>query len=145
MTEMVAKLDDMGKPVWVALTVLSLVVFWPIGLAVLAFLLSSGRLGGHRGRMCGSRMSHHRWTRPYPATGNAAFDEYREHTLVRLEEEQEEFQEFLRQLRMAKDRTEFDRFMRGRRAHDVEPEPEDEGDASAGDPGRVEAGWMAGP
>ncbi len=128
MTQMVAKLDDMGKPVWVALTVLSFVIFWPVGLAMLAFLLSSGRLGGDRGGACMSRVSRHRagWARPYPATGNAAFDEYREQALTRLEEEQQEFQEFLKQLRLAKDRTEFDRFMKERRVHDIEPEGPDE-------------------
>ena len=61
-----------------------------------------------------------RWPRPYHSSGNIAFDEYREQTLQRLEEEQREFKEFLRQLRMAKDRTEFDRFMAKRRERAAE-------------------------
>jgi hypothetical protein len=129
MTTMVAKLDDMGTPVWVALLVLSFVVFWPVGLALLAFLVSSGRLGSHRGAWCSGRVSRHRerWTRPYPHghSGNTAFEEYREQAMHRLEEEQQEFHDFLKQLRMAKDRTEFDRFMADRAA---QPEDDEESD-----------------
>jgi len=40
-----------------------------------------------------------------------AFDEYREATLKRLEEEREEFAKFLERLRHAKDKEEFDKFM----------------------------------
>ena len=43
------------------------------------------------------------------------FDEYKAETLKRLEEEQREFKEFLRRLRMSKDRAEFDQFMNERR------------------------------
>ena len=140
MTEMVAKLDDMGKPVWIALTVLSFVVFWPIGLALLAFLLTSGRLG-HGGRHWCSARRHRGWHGPeWPSrgSGNSAFDEYREQTLQRLEEEQREFQDFLRQLRMAKDRTEFDRFMASRAAQRDETDDDvdlsdDEGEDSPQD------------
>lgn len=137
MTEMIAKLDDLGTPMWVALLVLAFVMFWPAGLALLAFLLLSGRLGGGPTRPWCSRMSSRsqRWSsarRPYWGSGNSAFDEYREQTLQRLEEEHREFQEFLAQLRMAKDRTEFDRFMQSRR-----PKVDDEvgtEDASEDDP-----------
>lgn len=131
MTQMVAKLDDLGTPIWIALLVLSFVVFWPVGLALLAFLVMSGRLGSGHGRHwgCAARRRHSRrgasFQRYYAATGNAAFDEYREQTLERLEEEEREFQEFLRKLRMAKDRTEFDRFMATRRAK-LEQGPSDE-------------------
>ena len=55
--------------------------------------------------------------------GNSAFDEYRDQTLQRLEEEQQEFHDFLKQLRMAKDRTEFDRFMANRTAREDEDDP----------------------
>lgn len=49
------------------------------------------------------------------SSGNRAFDEYREATLRRLEDEQREFREFLDNLRHAKDRAEFDQFMAERR------------------------------
>ena len=50
-------------------------------------------------------------------TGNRAFDEYRDEALRRLEGEANEFRDFLERLRMAKDRAEFDEFMRDRRNH----------------------------
>ncbi len=142
---MVAKLDDLGTPIWIALLVFSFAMFWPVGLALLAFLLVSGRLGSGRSRhwgCMGSRRRFHRGTsshRYYATTGNAAFDEYREQTLERLEEEQREFQEFLRKLRMAKDRTEFDRFMATRRltldeGQDVEEPSIEEDDSIVPDP-----------
>ena len=46
-----------------------------------------------------------------PGTGNHAFDDYREATLKRLEDEANEFQGFLKRLRHAKDKAEFDQFM----------------------------------
>ena len=33
-----ARLDEIGTPIWIALMVLSFFVFWPLGLAVLAYL-----------------------------------------------------------------------------------------------------------
>ncbi len=59
-----------------------------------------------------------RWgmqAKAFHPTGNHAFDEYREETLKRLEEEADAFQSFLERLRMAKDRTEFEQFMAERR------------------------------
>jgi hypothetical protein len=45
----VAKLDELGKPAWIALMVLAFCVAWPLGLAVLAFAIGSGRMGCGRG------------------------------------------------------------------------------------------------
>jgi hypothetical protein len=138
MYEMVLKLDDIGRPAWIALMVVSFIVFWPLGLAILAFLLWSGRMGcgwnGDAGRWqqrmhdrFGNRME--RWSRSargYPTSGNRAFDEYREEALKRLEDEQREFRDFLDRLRMAKDRSEFDQFMgerKDRPAPGAQPAP----------------------
>ena len=66
------------------------------------------------------------WWQPQGSSGNRAFDEYREETLKRLEEEQKEFKDFLDRLRFAKDKTEFDQFMterRNRPAPSNEPSP----------------------
>lgn len=124
MSSVTAKLDDFGLPGWIAVTVLAFIVFWPLGLALLVYLFWSGRMsfGSNRG-MCGWKggMSENmrRWRdshRGRHSSGNNAFDEYREQTLDRLEEEQKEFQEFLKQLRSAKDRAEFDQFMANRRS-----------------------------
>ena len=52
----------------------------------------------------------------YQPTGNYAFDEYREETLRRLEEEAEHFKGFLDKLRMAKDKAEFEQFMTERKS-----------------------------
>jgi hypothetical protein len=54
-------------------------------------------------------------------SGNRAFDDYREETLKRLEEEQREFKDFLARLRFARDRAEFDQFMTERRGRPSEP------------------------
>ena len=72
-------------------------------------------------------------TTGYARTGNVAFDDYRERELKRLEEERAkldamraEFDDFLRELRRARDQEEFDRFMsnhRGRSSGDSEPTP----------------------
>ena len=116
-----AKLDELGKPAWIALVVLGFVVWWPAGLAILAFTIWSGRMGcwkhGGYGRSeTGERMrSAGTWWQPPRSSGNHAFDEYREDTLRRLEDEQREFHAFLERLRFAKDKTEFDQFMADRR------------------------------
>ena len=128
MTQVVATLDDYGRPAWIAVMVLGFILFWPVGLAILAYLLWSGRMGcGRQGDMSRwqQRMSGkwdrnvERWGREmrgFQSTGNRAFDEYREETLTRLEEEQREFRAFLDRLRKAKDKEEFDQFMADRRS-----------------------------
>jgi hypothetical protein len=124
-----ARLDEFGKPAWILLLILGFVAWWPLGLAILAFMIGSGRMGcwNHNGM---SRWQHKmermqekmdRGMRGFsgcwgaPSSGNRAFDEYRAETLRRLEEEQREFKEFLQRLRFAKDREEFDQFMAERR------------------------------
>ena len=122
--EIAAKLDNWGWPAWIAVMVLAFIIFWPLGLGILAYLIWSGRMGcwKHHG---GWRRRHHearsggegRWSRRNgrSSSGNAAFDEYREETLRRLEDEQSEFWSFLDRLRHAKDKAEFDQFMADRR------------------------------
>ena len=58
-----------------------------------------------------------------PSSGNRAFDEYREETLRRLEDEQREFRDFLDRLRHARDKSEFDQFMSERRDRPAQNEP----------------------
>ena len=116
-----AKLDEWGKPAWISLLVLAFITGWPLGLAVLAYLAGSGRLKSWRSEMPGTWFNL-RGTQPggfsrgHTATsGNRAFDQYREETLRRLEEEQKEFQAYLDRLRQARDKAEFDEFMAERR------------------------------
>jgi hypothetical protein len=138
-----AYLDDIGKPAWIGLTIVSFILFWPLGLVVLGYLIGSGRMAcwahgsGDRWQRRMQRMQRRmermhagaeRWGRGgYRASsGNRAFDEYRAETLRRLEEEQREFIEFLDRLRHAKDKAEFDQFMaeRGRRSEGPGPQPQ---------------------
>ena len=56
-------------------------------------------------------------------SGNNAFDDYREATLKRLEDEERQFRAFLDRLRHAKDKGEFDAFMSERRERPAEPQP----------------------
>jgi hypothetical protein len=149
---LVDKLDELGRPAWIALAVLGFIAWWPLGLGVLAFSIGSGRLWS--GRMgCSHHYGDGRWQSRWqskmermqekmdrmrakmdgtragsdwwgtpPSSGNKAFDDYRSETLRRLEDEQREFKEFLERLRFAKDRAEFDQFMNERRDR-----PEQEG------------------
>jgi hypothetical protein len=117
----VTMLDELGKPAWIALTILGFMIWWPVGLATLAFIIGSGRMSCWKGvnRWQGAadrRQPAATWWQPTRSSGNRAFDEYREETLRRLEEEQREFKDFLARLRMAKDKAEFDQFMAERGA-----------------------------
>jgi hypothetical protein len=113
-----AKLDDLGNPAWIALMVVGFIIWWPLGLIVLGYLIGSGRMARWTG--CGARRSQQQqgqinpggwWGMRSTSSGNRAFDEYRTETLRRLEEEQREFKAFLDRLRHAKDKAEFDQFM----------------------------------
>ena len=124
MNGLVAKIDEQGPFAWIGLMVVSFIIFWPAGLAVLAFLIWSGRMGCRSGRWGGRGFARwqdawqdkkQRWKAQPSSSGNHAFDEYREETIRRLEDEEREFHEFLGRLRQAKDRQEFDEFMADRR------------------------------
>jgi len=140
----VAKLDELGRPAWIALMILGFVTWWPLGLALLAFIIGSGRMScwNHhgtdhwqrkmarmqdkmdrmRGRM-GSGFGSGEWWGHSRGSGNRAFDEYRAETLRRLEDEQREFRDFLDRLRHARDKAEFDQFMAERRNRPAQPNP----------------------
>ncbi len=101
-----AWLDQRGKPAWIVAMILGFIVFWPIGLAILAYMIWSKRMFS-----CKSRRGVTYRSRTLNSTGNSAFDAYKADTLRRLEEEQEAFEAFLQRLREAKDKSEFDAFM----------------------------------
>ena len=126
----------------IAFTVLGFLFWWPVGLAMLVYMIGSGRMGcfGRRRRAayqgqdwqgagpwgnwkswaCGSS------DRPAASSGNRAFDEYKADTLRRMEEEQKDFGAFLERLRFAKDKAEFDQFMAERRARPPAPPADDQ-------------------
>ena len=134
------RLDQLPKPALIALVVIGFIVFWPVGLALLVYLIWSGRMfcgrhgrygrwyspegrsegGEAREETRGWRRSSRHWGR---SSGNVAFDEYREETLRKLDEEQREFRDYLDRLRSAKDRAEFDQFMNERRNRPPTTEP----------------------
>lgn len=122
MTQSAAMLRPAWTPATIALMVLGFMVFWPLGLAMLAYILWGDRLGDFKrevNRATGDAFSGcRRATRSHVRTGNVAFDDWRETELERLAEERrkldemrDEFDEYVRELRRAKDQEEFDRFM----------------------------------
>ncbi|MBB4052191.1 hypothetical protein GGR20_001834 [Devosia subaequoris] len=121
------------KPQWSPLTiglmVLGFIIFWPLGLAMLAYIIWGEKFGGsaekaqaYWNKGCGYMRNNHKHQgfgrNEFSSSGNAAFDEYRAEQLKRLEEERarldaeiDAFHEYMANLRKAKDREEFDRFM----------------------------------
>jgi hypothetical protein len=171
MTSMVAKVDQFGRAGWLVLMIIGFIIFFPVGLAILAYMLWSGRMTScrtdnryryqysyrhgpdsnssfqsdsnwspnsgwpHRQKL--DRMMDKferkaaRWgfdmSRMGPGfrpTGNSAFDQYREDMIRRLEDEAQEFNDFLGRLRAAKDKEEFDQYMAERRPKQSEPRDE---------------------
>lgn len=113
-------------PATVALMVLGFVVFWPLGLAMLAYILFGEKFQSFKREANRKADTAFAWcrTNSYSAsgsTGNVAFDDWRKAELERLDEERRrldemraEFDTYARELRRAKDQEEFDRFMRDR-------------------------------
>lgn len=104
---------------WTPLSILAVVagfiLWWPLGLTVLAYVLWAGPIdtladdGARKLRDAfGARSAP-------KGSGNAAFDAYKAETLKRLEAEQAEFADYLTRLREARDRNEFERFMSERK------------------------------
>ena len=141
------------RPAWtpatIALMVIGFMVFWPLGLAMLASIFWGDRLDGFKrdvnratdGVFAGCRRGAdkaHRWGHGPRGmggrTGNVAFDDWRDKELERLAEERKklddaltEFDEYARELRRAKDQEEFDRFMANRKANPPAPRADDKG------------------
>lgn len=123
------------RPAWtpatIALMIGGFMLFWPLGLAVLAYIIWGERLEGFRhdvnrstDRFFGGLR---RGAGPSPfaarGTGNVAFDEWRAAEIARLDAERRrlnetfaEFEAYDRELRRAKDQEAFERFMANRRA-----------------------------
>ncbi len=125
------------RPAWtpatIALMVLGFIFFWPLGLAMLAYIIWGDRLGDFKRsvndktdsmfssfRNCGKSESFGFGG----TTGNAAFDDWRREELDRLAEERRrleearaDFEAYATELRRARDKEEFDRFMNERRAN----------------------------
>ena len=123
-----AWLDSKGKGAWIAAMVLGFIFVWPVGLAILAYMIWSKRMFSKSCRRSGRTHEMRRsGMAAMKSSGNTAFDAYKADTLRRLEEEQEQFENFLDRLREAKDKAEFDQFMddRAKKAREETREEED--------------------
>jgi len=114
------------RPAWTPLTIILMVigfiVAWPLGLLMLAYILWGDRIPDIKRHFDGVKRD---WssesrcgTRGTSRSGNFAFDDYRDAELKRLdeerrrlEEERREFERYVHDLRRARDKEEFDRFM----------------------------------
>jgi hypothetical protein len=125
------------RPLSIVLMVIGFMIAWPLGLAMLAYMIWGDRLAGFvdglkRGFADAGRR--HGFTTgrfsdfAMGSSGNAAFDAYRTAELERLEaerrrldEERREFEAYMAHLRRARDQEEFDRFKaeRNRRRNDT--------------------------
>lgn len=123
-----ALIKPQWSPLTIALMVVGFIIFWPLGLAVLAYIIWGEKFGGspekaqaYWNKGCGFVRSNTKGgfgRQTFTSSGNAAFDDYRAEQLRRLEEERnrldaeiDAFHEYMANLRKAKDREEFDRFM----------------------------------
>ncbi|MDD9911173.1 MAG: DUF2852 domain-containing protein [Ahrensia sp.] len=112
-------------PVTIAMMIIGFMIFWPLGLAMIAYIMFGDRLDTFKSTIneTTDRASQifskgAEFKRGFDRTGNVAFDEWREAELKRLHEERikldtmrAEFDDYARELRRAKDEEEFNAFM----------------------------------
>jgi len=112
-------------PVTIAMMIIGFMIFWPLGLAMLAYIIFGDRLDQFKetvnettDRASEMFSKGRQFTGQYQRTGNVAFDDWREAELKRLHEERmkldtmrAEFDDYARELRRAKDEEEFNSFM----------------------------------
>lgn len=125
------------KPFEIAAVVFGFALYWPLGVAVIAFKFWQKRSGYAGDLFSFAREKwesavNFRWSSlgaggfgAMSSSGNRAFDDWRDGELARLEEErrklvaaEREFTDFMENLRHARDREEFDRFMQERRSRE---------------------------
>jgi hypothetical protein len=125
------------RPLEIAAAVAGFMVFWPIGLGVVLLKVWQRKFGYEGDMFAFGRDQYarfqHGWSfgstgasqvwraAKMSGAGNSAFDEWREKELARLEEErrkivdaERDFARHIEELRRAKDREEFESFMRSR-------------------------------
>ncbi len=139
------------RPAWtpatIALMVLGFIIAWPLGLAMLAYIIWGDRMDDLKHDM---RRGFGRFKREMDmkgfntaerGTGNVAFDDFRKSEIERLEAERrkldemvDEFDAHLRNLRRAKDQSEFDEFMKSRHNHNGDHPVNDAADKSGPTP-----------
>ena len=117
------------RPAFTPLNIMLMVLFfvvgvWPLGLAAIAYMAYGKQMGidlsnWGEAKRSGSNLMASVNRAAQPKTGNAAFDDWRETELKRLDEERRkldearaEFDEYVRELRRARDADEFDAWRR---------------------------------
>ena len=119
------------RPAWTPLNIAVMVLFfvvglWPLGLAAIVYM-SYGREMGidlsnwGGAKHAGSKAMSSVKRASTPKTGNAAFDAWRDEEIKRLDEERRaldaakaEFEEYVTELRRARDQEEFETFRKRR-------------------------------
>ena len=121
-------LQSMIRPAWtpvtIAMMIVGFMIAWPLGLAVIAYIIWGDRLEAFKGEVnratdsAAGLFGGKGALGGFDRTGNVAFDEWRTAELKRIEDERakvaaarHEFDEYLRELRRAKDEEEFRLFM----------------------------------
>ena len=120
-------------PVTIAMMIIGFMVFWPLGLAMIAYIIWGDRLDQFKSDLnkATDGMTNavkfkggfaRRAATGFDRTGNVAFDDWREAELTRIDEKRREldnmraeFDDYQRELRRAKDEEEFQRFMSDRK------------------------------
>ena len=112
-------------PVTIAMMIIGFMIFWPLGVAMIAYIIWGDRLDQFKSDVnnatekasCMFKRSESSF-KSHSRTGNVAFDDWREAELKRLHEERmkldamrAEFDDYARELRRAKDEAEFKGFM----------------------------------
>ncbi len=128
------------RPLELAAMIGGFVIFWPIGLAILAWKgwKEGWWMASRRGWRSDDCAQPRRWSaNGFGAdrelrrdSGNSAFEDYKESELKRLQaeydrlvEEQNAFGDYIEGLRRAKDKAEFDAFLASRRGPDAGASP----------------------
>lgn len=118
-------------PVTIAMMIIGFMIFWPLGLAMIAYIVWGDRLDKFKSDVnAATDKASDMFTKgpvsfkSHARTGNVAFDDWREAELKRLHEERmkldqmrAEFDDYARELRRAKDEEEFKDFMSHRAKH----------------------------
>ncbi|MEE9375089.1 MAG: DUF2852 domain-containing protein [Rhizobiaceae bacterium] len=110
-------------PVTIAMMIFGFMIFWPLGLAMIAYITWGDRLDQFKVDVNNATNKASDLFAKGPSfktapTGNVAFDDWRETELKRLHEERikldnmrADFDGYARELRRAKDQDEFDTFI----------------------------------
>ncbi|CAN5411507.1 hypothetical protein BH10PSE7_BH10PSE7_34470 [soil metagenome] len=98
-------------PLGIVAVIAGFIVWWPLGLAAIAYILWGGSIDGLLDE-CIQKVRDVFAARPAaPFASSEPFEVYRDTTLGRLEAEQARRADYLRRLREASDRAAFDRIL----------------------------------